>query len=71
MPNLDELKSQAKRLRASLAGTTPISHVKALEAVAKQHGYRDWNTSHAACANAPPAPACTIATALSWLSTPS
>lgn len=57
MPNLDELKSQAKRLRASLAGTTPISHVKALEAVAKQHGYRDWNTSHAACANAPPAPA--------------
>jgi len=56
MPNLDELKSQAKRLRASLAGTTPISHAMALEAIAKQHGYRDWNTIHAACANAPPAP---------------
>ncbi len=56
MPTIEDLKSQAKRLRASLAGTNPLSHSQALEAVARQHGYKDWNTIHAACGNAPPGP---------------
>ncbi len=56
MPTLDDLKSQAKRLRASLSGSNPMSHSQALEAVARQHGYKDWNTIHAACGNAPPGP---------------
>lgn len=56
MPTIEELKSQAKRLRASLAGSNPLSHSQALEAVARQHGFKDWNTIHAACGNAPPGP---------------
>lgn len=56
MPNLADLKTQAKRLRVSLADTSPITHAQALEAVARQHGYRDWNTAHAACGNRPPGP---------------
>ncbi len=56
MPTIDDLKSQAKRLRASLSGSNPLSHSQALEAVARQHGYKDWNTIHAACGNAPPGP---------------
>ncbi len=55
LPSLDSLKDQAKRLRASLAqeGQT-ISHSRALELVAVQFGYRDWNTLHAAVGNRPP-----------------
>lgn len=56
MPTIEDLKSQAKRLRASLAGSNPLSHSQALEAVARQHGYKDWNTIFAACGNAPPGP---------------
>lgn len=56
MPTIEDLKSQAKRLRASLAGTNSLSHSQALEAVARQHGYKDWNTIHAACGNTPPGP---------------
>lgn len=56
MPTIEDLKSQAKRLRASLAGSNPLSHSQALEAVARQHGYKDWNTIHAACGNAAPGP---------------
>ena len=56
MPTIEDLKSQAKRLRASLANNSPITHSQALEAVARQHGYKDWNTIHAACGNAPPGP---------------
>ena len=56
MPTIEDLKSQAKRLRASLATSNPISHSQALEAVARQHGYKDWNTIHAACGNALPGP---------------
>jgi len=43
------LKSEAKALRAEreLAGET-LSHGAALEAVARAHGYRDWNTARAA-----------------------
>ena len=48
IPSLDTLKAQAKRLRAALAEDGDfISHSEALELLAKQLGYRDWNTLHA------------------------
>jgi hypothetical protein len=51
---IDDLKRQAKRLRADLGseGET-IGHGKSLELVAHQYGYKDWNTIHAAIGNAP------------------
>lgn len=50
----DALKTQAKRLRETLAQAgTPFSHSAALEAVAKQHGYRDWNTAQASVRQRP------------------
>ncbi len=56
LPNLDALKDQAKRLRTSLgADGTAITHAKSLELVARQQGFRDWNTLHAAAGNGPPA----------------
>ncbi|MCC3859581.1 glyoxalase superfamily protein [Pseudemcibacter aquimaris] len=43
--NIENLKSQAKRLREYLSDQNiKLSHSAALEAIAKQHGYRDWNT---------------------------
>lgn len=58
LPSLDALKAQAKRLRTELsASDTTIGHSRALELVAKQYGYKDWNTLHAAVGNQPlPAP---------------
>jgi len=55
LPSLEALKLQAKRLRATL-GTqgNPIGHAQALEMLAHQHGYKDWNTLHAAIGNRPP-----------------
>ena len=54
---IEDLKAQAKRLRAALADTgQPLTHSQALEALARQRGYRDWNTLHAAIGNQPPAP---------------
>lgn len=48
IPTRNELKTQAKRLRASLSATgQPCSHAQALEAVAHQWGARDWNTLRA------------------------
>lgn len=49
LPTIDQLKAQAKRLRGTLqtAGTT-VTHSRALEMIADQHGYRDWNTLSAA-----------------------
>ncbi len=45
LPSRDALKEQAKRLRATLAETgTSLPHAAALETVAKQWGFRDWNT---------------------------
>jgi hypothetical protein len=45
VPSPDALKSQAKRLRTAMAEKqTPITQSMALEAVARQWGYRDWNT---------------------------
>lgn len=58
LPSLDDLKAQAKRLRHELdAGGTPVNHSRALELMAHQYGYKDWNTLHAALGNQPlPAP---------------
>jgi hypothetical protein len=55
LPSLDALKEQAKRLRARF-GTDgqAISHSRALELIAAQYGFRDWNTLHAAIGNRPP-----------------
>jgi len=55
--SLDDLKAQAKRLRAALEEDGDfISHSEALELLAKQLGFRDWNTLHAAIGNKPPPP---------------
>ena len=55
--SVQSLKDQARRLRASFAeGGETISHARSLELVARQFGYRDWNTAHAAAANAPDGP---------------
>lgn len=54
LPSLDALKEQAKRLRSRFAGDgEPVSHSRALELVAAQYGFRDWNTLHAAAGNRP------------------
>lgn len=55
LPTIEALKDQARRLRKTLGETDrPMSHSEALEAVAKQHGYRDWNTISALASNAAP-----------------
>jgi hypothetical protein len=45
------MKNQAKTLRAFLSslGVT-ITHSQALEAVARMHGFKDWNTASASTA---------------------
>ena len=48
-PSIQTLKSEARALRETRAQAgTPMSHGQALEQVARAHGYRDWNTAHAA-----------------------
>lgn len=55
LPSLDALKDQAKRLRARFSAEgQDISHSRALELIAAQYGFRDWNTLHAAVGNRPP-----------------
>ncbi|WLS07375.1 glyoxalase superfamily protein [Shinella sumterensis] len=55
LPSIDTLKDQAKRLRARFADEMqPVSHSRALELIAAQYGFRDWNTLHAAVGNRPP-----------------
>jgi len=45
IPAISDLKAQAKRLRTQLdTPQTPITHARALELVARQYGYADWNT---------------------------
>ena len=47
-PSALTLKAEAKALRDERAKAgEPLSHGAALEAVAKAHGYRDWNTARA------------------------
>ncbi|WP_375205231.1 glyoxalase superfamily protein [Hyphococcus sp.] len=55
LPSLDGLKQQAKRLRAGLDEDGDfLTHSESLELIAKQYGFRDWNTLHAAVGNRPP-----------------
>lgn len=55
LPTAPEAKEQAKRLRAQLADQgTIVGHANALEQVAHQYGFRDWNTFRAAIGNRPP-----------------
>lgn len=54
LPSIEDLKAQARRLRATLAADgTQVAHSRALELLAHQHGYKDWNTLHAASGNRP------------------
>jgi len=47
-PSIQTLKSEAKALRLERAAAgTPLAHGAALEEIARQHGYRDWNTASA------------------------
>ncbi|WP_440957923.1 glyoxalase superfamily protein [Oceanicaulis sp. LC35] len=57
LPDLAELKAQAKRLRAALEVDGDfITHSESLELIARQNGYRDWNTLHARAGNRPSEP---------------
>ena len=54
---IEDLKTEARRLRSALAATgQTLTHSQSLEALARQKGYRDWNTLHAAMGNQPPSP---------------
>jgi DNA-binding IclR family transcriptional regulator len=56
LPTAAEAKSQAKRLRADRAvQSAALSHAQALETVARQHGFRDWNALRAAIGDRAPA----------------
>lgn len=56
-PSAQTLKSEARHLREqkAKAGET-LTHSAALEAVARSHGYRDWNTARAALPDRVPVP---------------
>ncbi len=55
--NREQAKARARDLRAGLARSgSPISHSEALERVAHELGYRDWNTASARLANEPELP---------------
>lgn len=54
LPTRDALKAQAKRLRSTLGDQgTPVTHATALETIARQWGFRDWNTLAAAADTGP------------------
>lgn len=54
LPQIRTLKDQARRLRTRLEkGGEKMSHSTALELIAAQHGFSDWNTLHAAVGNRP------------------
>ncbi|WP_299843054.1 glyoxalase superfamily protein [uncultured Roseovarius sp.] len=54
LPTRDALKAQAKRLRATLGDQgTPVTHAAALETIARQWGFRDWNTLSATAGTGP------------------
>lgn len=57
MTPLENAKQMAKRLRTSLeARNHEISHSAALEMVAQQLGYKDWNTASARLPHEPANP---------------
>ncbi|TYC52770.1 hypothetical protein FMN50_16370 [Rhodobacterales bacterium] len=48
LPSVAEMKAQAKRLRSALGENgQSVSHSHALELLAQQYGFRDWNTASA------------------------
>ena len=50
-----DLKDQARRLRIGLQEQgTRVTHSRALELIARQHGARDWNTLRATLNTTPP-----------------
>ena len=52
LPSIDILKQQAKALRVERqSGGASTSHSLSLELIARQYGYRDWNTLRAASEN--------------------
>lgn len=54
LPEVSTLKDQARRLRSALEAEGDfITHSDSLELIARQRGYRDWNTLHAAAGNRP------------------
>lgn len=56
LPSIDDVKAQAKRMRAKLREQgQDISHSQALEIMAHQLGKKDWNTLFASFGNQPPA----------------
>ena len=66
LPSLENLKQQAKRLRAQMGvDSQPITHSQALELLAHQYGFKDWNTLHAASGNQPPGPPVSIGSRVS------
>lgn len=49
LPTLAQAKTEAKALRKRLvAAGTALSHAQALERIAQEYGFRDWNGFHAA-----------------------
>ncbi|MEW9804874.1 glyoxalase superfamily protein [Mesorhizobium marinum] len=53
----DQAKARARQIRAEHAGRgAAISHAEALEKVAAELGYRDWNTAAARLSNLPDVP---------------
>lgn len=55
--NREQAKARARELRAGRAARgNPISHSEALELVAAELGYRDWNTASARLSNEPEVP---------------
>lgn len=57
LPDITELKAQAKRLREALVEDGDfITHSESLELIARQYGFRDWNTIHARVGNRPSEP---------------
>ncbi|MCY6381155.1 glyoxalase superfamily protein [Hoeflea prorocentri] len=56
LPTIETLKDQARRLRKLLEKNgRSMGHSQALEAIAHQYGYKDWNTISARSSNAGPA----------------
>ncbi|MFN3211124.1 MAG: glyoxalase superfamily protein [Roseovarius sp.] len=54
LPSRDVLKGHARNLRQTLGRAgTPVSHATALEHLAHQWGYRDWNTLSDSAARPP------------------
>lgn len=55
--NRDQAKARARELRSELSRAgSHISHSEALELVARELGYRDWNTASARLSNEPDVP---------------